>query len=1289
MQFTDSEQEQPTCLQGHRSSLILQTLEGGNICLLCVSNLISNPKSPTVHVSYALSQLSHALSQPQFLHSLLTFHSHFLVSPLVQALSSFDDEPIANQIIDLIIQICSAEDCEAYGEFVTRVGDKLSSGALGWSRRQVYMVHCLGVLLDHQEENPYLQIKDKNALVVNLVTGLQLPSEDIRGEILFVLYKISLLQYVYKDDGCADVLFVNCPKLLYLSLEALMKTQSDDVRLNCVALLTVLAQRGFFQNACANDLSSKNPCEADNFMHTAEHGIDEPLNILFAEAVKGPLLSSDSQVQIGTLDLIFLYLSWEGGSEKEVQILVEENIADYVFEILRLSGCKDPIVNSCIQVLDLLSTAEQAFRQRLAIGFTTLVPVLRYVAGVPFHPVQTQTLKLIWYCVSDSPGIASSSHIEELGLILTGMFKKHIDGDTGMLPEAFTMACTILVTLMQSPLSNETSNLATSVRDASRHSILTCLNIYDEYPNQLLHSLYLLKEAYAYSHEPHATNSSNIELRDCILDICKTHMLPWFIAVLNEMEEEDIALGILETFHSILLQHSVQAKEFTDILVSSSWFSLSFGCLGLFPSEKMKSRVYLMFSSIMDVLLGNDSGQPIRDSALHLPSDPMDLLFLLGQKSSHNLELASCQFAVLLILYASSLHDDRLADEKLVLTSLEQYILVNSSNILYGAAESITLGLLINLYGLYRGLAKKGYQIPYSPEAERILFHLMDEKKWDFLCTCIHMTSLKWLFQQEKICKSLSNQILKFCRCNSSNETHIIIHRNSVQNIDLNAIGELIASDDNFGATLFVCLLRELVEEGGNEHDFISVVNILAVIIDFFPAASDQLCLHGIASPIHNVFCHARHCSSPQTFRTLSQLIFIILRSVHPESLSDDEAWLAVTMKLMDYLIATVDADGWTEDGLMIIGILCLILHFSTNQKLVEASKTILLSSSLGLIINNTITEACARGPALVDYSEGTKLGETLIFVLSLHYFSLRSVQAVLPWTLDWKNILDDGSSMQTLSFMSIHCRDLCRLMHFGSPLVKLVASYCLLELFTGVSEVNCGNQENPQCTTWYLLSVMAVLEGQIFCSDIRVAMNCSHCLSMILSWEKPEMETRLAHENNWCRLVVEELAMSLAVPCLASKSFMFHHKPAVHVAVALLKQKKVPGWMTSVFDDSCIFAIVKNLSPSNVSTEMVLLFRKLLNCNYLKAEQIAGLNRVFQACRKCTYKDDVQDVSAEEHTQKMVVIPDDLGKVCEFLIDIMSSQLTPAIGRFQISKMRLLEEIELFSKSLIGEDDG
>lgn len=108
-----------------------------------------------------------------------------------------------------------------------------------------------------------------------------------------------------------------------------------------VAFLTVLVQRGFFQSACVNHVDSNcmHSFEADSSMQITEDVVSGPsLEILFAEAVKGPLLSSDIQVQIAALDLIYRYLSSENVSLEECQALVEENIADYAFEILRLSG---------------------------------------------------------------------------------------------------------------------------------------------------------------------------------------------------------------------------------------------------------------------------------------------------------------------------------------------------------------------------------------------------------------------------------------------------------------------------------------------------------------------------------------------------------------------------------------------------------------------------------------------------------------------------------------------------------------------------------------------------------------------------------------------------------------------------------------------------------------------------------------------------------------------------------------------------------------------------------------
>ncbi|KAL1807105.1 hypothetical protein ACET3Z_030173 [Daucus carota] len=1182
--------------------------------------------------------------------------------------------------------MCKCGDESVYGEFVARVSDRVSSGSLAWSRRQVFMLHCLGVLLDHQKNNPCNNIKDKESLALNLVSGLQLPSEEIRGEILFVLYKILIIQNTFKDDNVTDA-FITCgPKLLRLSLEALMKTESDDVRLNCIALLSVLAQRGFFDSAYGTDISSGDQYEDDNFMETNQLSDRSAMTRLFAEAIKAPLLSSDSQVQTATLNLTYLYLSRDDGSGKEVHVLVEENIADYVFEILRLSGCKDTLVNTCLQVLDLLSSADQVFKPRLAIGFSTLLPVLHYVADVPFHPVQPQTIKLILKCVSNCPGILSNCHVEEISLVLAGMLKKHIDGDTGMLPETFTLACSLLVALLKSPSCHEASTFALTLQDASRHAILNCLSIYGRHPSQFLHSLYLLKEAYAYGCERN-TNTSYMELRNCILEVCKTHLLPWFLTAISDMEE-DMVLGVLESFHAILLQDiDTKPKDFAYILLSSSWFSFSFGCLGLFPAERMKWRVHLMSSSLVDVLLGNDSGQPIRDAASHLPSDPIEMLYILGQKSSHNLDSLSCQSAILLILYTSSLYDDRLADDKLVLASLEQYILLNNIELLYGAAKSETIEILVNVYGLYRSLAKMSYQIPYSPEAERILFHLASEKDWDLLSSRIHFKSLKWLFQQEKMCKLLSTQILKLCRCSTSVANHILLHGKNSQSLDVLTLAELVASEDNFSATLLVYLLRELVEEGGQEDDIISTLNLIAEIIDTCPGASDQLCLHGIGIAIENLYYYSRNASFPNTYMNMLKLIFRIFSSVRSKSISEDESWLAVTMKLMDYLIATATADGWNHEGLMIIGILCLILHHSTNQALLGVSKSILLCSALVQIITKTIREACSKGPALTDHDEGTNVGASLIFLLLLNYFSFKSMHAVVPGNFYLLDLLDTNN-VKEIYFISIPCHDLCRLIYFGSPPVKLVASYCLLELLTRISEEERTEPEKFNCNSCYLKSLIAVLEGMLHYSDIRVAMNCSLCLSIILGWQKQDISAQVFGRNNWCRFIIEELVMSLAVPCLASKTLPIHHKPAVHVAVALLKLQNIPQWMSSVFDDSSILGIVKNLSASNLSPEMVLLFRVLLTSGYLKADQVAVLNRLFQECRKRIYSQNSQE-SKEEHTEKLNIASEGLGNVCEFLINLMSSQSPAGIRSkdVQVRNKDLLEEIELFSKDIMEED--
>lgn len=100
----------------------------------------------------------------------------------------------------------------------------------------------------------------------------------------------------------------------------------------------MLARRHLLREESAYDFDNMSLSGEVNPKENEDGSKGSCLVNLFAEAIKGPLLSSDSQVQIGSLDLLFHYLSSVGTSDNQIRVLVEENIADYIFEILRLSG---------------------------------------------------------------------------------------------------------------------------------------------------------------------------------------------------------------------------------------------------------------------------------------------------------------------------------------------------------------------------------------------------------------------------------------------------------------------------------------------------------------------------------------------------------------------------------------------------------------------------------------------------------------------------------------------------------------------------------------------------------------------------------------------------------------------------------------------------------------------------------------------------------------------------------------------------------------------------------------
>ena len=95
-------------------------------------------------------------------------------------------------------------------------------------------------------------------------------------------------------------------------------------------------------------------------------------------------------------------------------------------------------------------------------------------------------------------------------------------------------------------------------------------------------------------------------------------------------------------------------------------------------------------------------------------------------------------------------------------------------------------------------------------------------------------------------------------------------------------------------------------------------------------------------------------------------------------------------LQMMEYSIPSEKVVILSNESLFVIGILSLILHLSTKKTLEETSKAVLLNTSIISMVNTPQSAASLKGPALVDLDEGTSTGETLIFVLLLHYFAVK-----------------------------------------------------------------------------------------------------------------------------------------------------------------------------------------------------------------------------------------------------------------------------------------------------------
>jgi len=484
----------------------------------------------------------------------------------------------------------------------------------------------------------------------------------------------------------------------------------------------------------------------------------------------------------------------------------------------------------------------------------------------------------------------------------------------------------------------------------------------------------------------------------------------------------------------------------------------------------------------------------------------------------------------------------------------------------------------------------------------------------------------------------LAFHMLNFCKTFCEDET--IMLSNNSQLVDIQMVAELVLSGETVISFLLVSLLNQIVKEG-TEDEVFSVVRVIAEIITISPCTSDQFISCGIVNSFHGIYC-LPYCSRIQT--ACSHLIFNILCSASALTFAQENEWLLLTVKLLEFINSGIDYTSSNQEHKILIGVLCFVLHHSANKVLVEPAKAIILNSSLVSLTDVIVQKACSKGPSLFQHNQDTAFGELLSLVLLLVFFSLRSLHTILEASIDWQEFFQHSEDIQSFSVLGIPCHDLCRLMHFGPPSIKLIASQCLLELLMRISDQRTCTNAELRCSVRYLKSIIAVTEGLVFSEDSKVAGNCGACLSVILGWEKFGSQEKVAtRESKWFRLIMEEFAVALTAPGLTSKSFTNQQKFAANLAVSLLRLSQVPDWLTSLFDSHLISGIVANLSARNVTAEIVNLFSELMARKYLSQEHIVALHNLFQVCRRQVYEGSSKAQMFGQSVKKVARSTDDM----------------------------------------------
>ncbi|MCO5562616.1 hypothetical protein L7F22_016244 [Adiantum nelumboides] len=1226
------------CTQCHSPSLQLSTDEGRYICLMCFVKLLSDHSAFLTHKLYAVSEFRQALDGPSFCAQFFLHHSHLVVSPLSEALSTCRDESsscLSKALMELILELCNLYSSVAADvahkdpgsllhDFIIHIVMGLSSSySLSYSTGQTNSLHVLGLLLDSYCQYDSVMppaIRSYPDFLANLIAGLKLPGDQLRGESLFLLYKISSF-----EEGIKQLLpFL--PDLMNAAINALVKTENDELRMNCIALLSSMAQQSLisirFQQANVDALPE----------HCNEFARD------FAEALKGSLISSDSQVQVAAMQLLFYMCSPDKAFTSDFKILIEEDIMDYLFEILRVCENTPDVLVWSTRNLRMLSEATDAFTQRFALSLDTVNWILEHSTETSMHALQSDLLVLIDLCLRNYPGAISRVSAERLLHITTAIIKNYPGDSLGLEQEAFNSACSVLFALLGLPCMSSMEEVQYLVYSAVSSSLqfMSAAGLVGLDCRMCRHAVLLLKGAFVFSlkaHEP-----IECSFADNLILLVEKVLLPCFLKSLAVVDDEDTVFAILEVLFLMLDEPSLPSCiKLGDSLATASWFSVTYELMARFPGYRMKDLIMNVLGSLICRLERGTLDENVKQQFTQLPSDPQDLLVLLALSSIHDLQLKFIQFAVIKILYFSHIYTDRFTEESHVLACLEQYLLMNFSALSQGSCSSYLIKQLLYIHIRTKETANLG-SLTHSLEAESLLASLVEQCPHTILSSNMHRSVFTWLMRTESLESFVVASILEWIKTfegggRVSNEkfaTYPRVVEQEGQPENLNFFLVALEEEDCCGP-LFTRVFDEVLASQ-IENDISRVVSCYNKLVKLSALAANQLCLSGIVSNIRS-WLAIYGARLPRIQGCLFELLYQLLCAVDHDRALDEESWGLLVNQFVHPLadsLSCLDDAAHKEGLLSLLSLMGLILHKSTENTgfLTQASGVILSHEQLQNSIKSCLVDFGAQGCQLSDLVGESSDGKILACVLAFHLICLRwptchttglTHASVLPLKEDPLLILDSCYDL-VLPRSIEQVEHLCKLLYFGSSFVKLLSSSCLAEAFSWLTHPGKSQSYSEASDTkrgpQVLQSTLMVLQGSILHSCEVVCRNSSFCLySLLVDINLNFLEKAKVFESPWHRFLLEEFVLAVSAPNSASALV----PSTIYIAIGLLKQSLPPIWTKSVLNP-CVSALISCLTVPRISPATIVFLKELHGKGWLEAQHLETIYKTLQTTRKIVY---------------------------------------------------------------------